>query len=59
MKTLGRVNSFALSWTDKNKTEKKHSPIDEDVKLFLINYYKPYNAELSEMIGKDLSAWNY
>jgi hypothetical protein len=54
-----KVYKYGEILRDVNKTEKKHSPIDEDVKLFLINYYKPYNAELSEMIGKDLSAWNY
>lgn len=43
---------------DVNKTEKKHLPINEDVKKFLIQYFKPFNVELEKMIGKDLGNWD-
>lgn len=41
-----------------NKTQQTHESINEDVKKFLIDFYKPQNAELEKMIGKDLSDWN-
>jgi hypothetical protein len=41
-----------------NKTDKKHEGIPEETKKFLVDFYRPYNAELEELIGKDLSKWN-
>ncbi|MEO6883808.1 MAG: sulfotransferase [Bacteroidia bacterium] len=41
-----------------NKINEKHLSMDEDVRTFLLEFYKPYNEELSKMIGKDLAFWN-
>ena len=43
---------------DINKTNDKHEIMNNDVRDFLINYYKPHNEELEKLIGKDLSDWN-
>lgn len=53
-----KVYKYGELLREVNKTDKKHELINQDVKKFLIEYYKPYNKELEEMIGKDLSAWN-
>ncbi len=53
-----KVYKYGELLREANKTEKKHSPIDTNVKKFLIEYYRPFNHELEEMIGKDLSLWN-
>jgi sulfotransferase family protein len=41
-----------------NRTNQKHSKMDENVRQFLIDYYRPLNEELGRFIGKDLSEWN-
>jgi hypothetical protein len=43
---------------DLNKTNNKNESMNDEVKLFLIEYYKPHNIELENIIGKDLSDWN-
>ncbi len=53
-----KVYKYGELLRDVNKTEKKHQPINEEVKKFLMEYYKPFNEELEKMIGKDLSNWN-
>ncbi len=53
-----KVYKYGELLRDVNKTEKKHSPVNEEVKRFLVNYYKPFNEELGKMIGRDLSSWN-
>lgn len=41
-----------------NKVDKKHDDIPQQTKQYLIDFFKPHNKELEEMIGKDLSDWN-
>ncbi|HVA97418.1 MAG TPA: sulfotransferase [Bacteroidia bacterium] len=41
-----------------NKVDKKHNSMDENVRAFLVELYKPYNEELAKMIGRDLTFWN-
>ncbi len=53
-----KVYKYGELLRDVNKTEKKHEPINAEVKQFLVDYYRPYNKELEEMIGKDLTSWN-
>jgi hypothetical protein len=41
-----------------NKTRYNHEAMDADTKNALVEYYKPFNQQLEELIGKDLSHWN-
>ncbi len=53
-----KVYKYGEILREVNKTEKKHSEMDRSTKEFLVNYFKPYNKELEDLIGIDLSAWN-
>lgn len=39
-------------------SEVKNEVMSSEVRLQLIEFYKPYNLELSKMLGKELSHWN-
>ncbi len=53
-----KVYKYGEILREVNKTEKKHSEMDQNTKVFLVNYFKPYNKELEDLIGIDLSTWN-
>ncbi|MGL5892846.1 MAG: hypothetical protein ACRC3B_23330, partial [Bacteroidia bacterium] len=41
-----------------NLTNAKHQPIDNEMALFLHNFYKPHNDRLTEITGINFSNWN-
>lgn len=41
-----------------NKSTPKEESIPQDLRDYLINYFRPSNLQLSEMIERDLSFWN-
>jgi hypothetical protein len=41
-----------------NTTGKKNEPIPQDVMEDMLNFFRPYNDELSSLTGYDFSAWN-
>lgn len=41
-----------------NKTHDNYQPMSDDTRKYLIDFYKPYNKELEELIHQDLSFWN-
>lgn len=41
-----------------NKSGKSMPTLPEHTRQFLLDYYKPYNKELEQLTGLDLSAWN-
>jgi hypothetical protein len=41
-----------------NHTEKKYDPIAQGTMLELVEFFRPYNDELSKMTGTDFSSWN-
>jgi hypothetical protein len=43
---------------DINKSGKVYDPMSAEMRSYLIDYYKPYNEELSKLTGLDLSAWS-
>ncbi|QSE98448.1 sulfotransferase domain-containing protein [Fulvivirga lutea] len=40
------------------KEETQREVLSDDVRMQLIEFYKPYNLKLSKMIGRELSDWN-
>lgn len=44
---------------ESNKSKKKPEPISKDLKLYLYNYFKPYNNELKEIVDINLDAWEH
>lgn len=53
--TKNRVWNWFWNLNFKDKTKQSMKP---KTRAWLDNYYLPYNNELSELIGKDLSIWN-
>ncbi len=49
-----KLGSFIL---DLNRSRFAFPPMDERTKLELARYYRPFDMELSEMTGLDLSGW--
>lgn len=41
-----------------NRDQRPVPSIDEQSKLRLLAYYRPYNQQLEDLLGKDLSIWN-
>jgi len=41
-----------------NEREFAPPPINPSTKETLIEYFKPYNEQLSELLDRDLSHWN-
>jgi len=52
--------SISYSLLDFNKSDKVFSGLDKDLKAFLIQFYKPHNYKLQQMLGPefDISDWN-
>jgi hypothetical protein len=36
----------------------KYAPIDADSKARLVEFYRPWNEQLGEFLGRDLSHWS-
>jgi hypothetical protein len=47
---------YALLWL--NEKEFKQPPMQPETRARLVEYFRPYNKELSEFLGRDLSHWN-
>lgn len=43
---------------DLNKKDTTYEEMDPSTKKFLLDFFRPHNKELAEMIGRDLSAWD-
>lgn len=44
---------------DINKSGKVYEPMSPEMRAYLLDFYKPYNDELSRLTGIDLTAWNF
>lgn len=54
-----KVYKNIVDWTHNiNSNGESFESIDESTKNILINYYKPFNRDLEELAGIDLSNWN-
>jgi hypothetical protein len=53
-----KVYKYGDLLRDFNKVDAQHEEINQDTKQFLIEFYKPHNRELEQMLGIDLSSWN-
>ena len=42
-----------------NKSKKTFKSMDSNARIALSNFYKPFNLELSKIIDRDLSSWDY
>ena len=42
-----------------NKSKNSPDEMTAEMRTFLIEYFKPFNAELQKLIGHDLSNWNH
>lgn len=42
----------------KNERNFSPQPLDSETRTKLVDYFKPFNDELSELIGRDLSSWS-
>ena len=51
---------LSYSLLDLNKSDKTFSGMDEDLRAFLINFYKPHNDKLQALLGPsyDIASWN-
>ncbi|HEU4718176.1 MAG TPA: sulfotransferase domain-containing protein, partial [Bacteroidia bacterium] len=54
-KTNYRIGEFLRRL---NKKDIKPEMIDAESRKFLLDYFRPHNDILAEMIGRDLSSWN-
>jgi hypothetical protein len=41
-----------------NKSATKPEKVSQELRNLLVDYYKPYNEELSALTGIDFSSWN-
>jgi len=41
-----------------NERECTPPPMDPDTRMHLVNYFRPFNAQLSELLNRDLSHWD-
>ena len=53
-----RFDALRTKILNSNKKEGSYKPMSNETRLYLKNYFKPYNNKLSEMINTDLSHWN-
>jgi hypothetical protein len=52
---LARLRRFAFFG---QRTPWQYPPMAEDSRQSLLDFYRPWNEELGEFLGRDLSAWN-
>lgn len=50
---------IGMSLIKSNKSNKNFKPINNELKIFLTEYFKPHNKKLEKVIDMDLSIWNH
>ena len=58
--TAYKLRKAVLAWNDKPKdaVDSAPPPLDPQTRERQRTYFRPFNEQLSELLGRDLSAWN-
>ncbi len=57
--TIHQAHKYGNAVRGLNKSKEFHQPMSTGSRMILSEFFKPYNEELSRLLGKDLSNWNY
>ena len=60
MPTAYKLRKAILDWNDKPQKNLNSTPplLNPETREQQMAYFKPFNEQLAELLGRDLSAWN-
>lgn len=53
-----KVSKYGELLRDVNVKSGTHQPMDEEIRKYFVDFFKPHNKELEQLIGIDLSKWD-